>query len=224
MQAVPRRPSWRSLLLAAAWLLAGIVYAPPARAQDPAGGSTPPALRVTADPRDHHAVIRIGPVLAGNELRDAALAGLPIRLRVRTELWHDGFFDGLKRTVTWSTVLVYEPIRRRFYVRGWGTTGAARVFDSYERARAAIEGEVPIRLQPDEPGRYYYTSVLEIETLSVSDLQELERWLQGELQPAVEGDQSIPGAIGQGAKRLLIRVLGVPNRRVETRSPRFHVE
>jgi hypothetical protein len=120
-------------------------------------------------------------------------------------------------------VLVYEPLRERFLVRSIDATGPARSFKTYELARAAIEGQLPVRLRPTRPGKYYYTATLEIETLSVSDLQELERWLQGELEPAVSGNQSIPGAIGSGAKRLLIHVLGVPNRRIETRSPRFTV-
>jgi hypothetical protein len=205
-------PRIRSLAIATLMLIAAL---PLSGQQD--------ALRVTADPRDFHAVVRLGDVLAEKELEEAALAGLPIRLRVRSELWRDGFIDDLERATTWTAVLVFEPIRRRFFVRPVGTTGPARSYDSYDHARAAIEGELPLRLKPNRPGRYYYTATLEIETLSVSDLSELERWLQGELQPAVEGDQSIPGAIGLGAKRLLIRVLGVPNRRVEARSEQFRV-
>jgi hypothetical protein len=180
-----------------------------------------PLLDVSSDAQDQRAVVRLGPVLAADELRDAAMSGLPIRLRVRTELWKDEMFDDLVQTATWSAILVYEPLNRRFYMRPTETRATARQFATWDLARAAIEGEIPIRLRPRKPGRYYYTSTLEIETLSVSDLKELERWLQGELQPAVEGDQSIPGAIGVGAKRLLIRVLGVPTRRIEARSGRF---
>lgn len=181
------------------------------------------ALSIGVDARDHRALVRLGPVLANKDLMDAAIGGLPVRLRVRTELWRDGYFDALTGTATWSAVVVYEPLRERFLVRPLDATGPARSFATYDLTRAAVEGELPTRLRPMQPGRYYYTSVLEIETLSVSDLQELERWLQGEVQPAVAGDQSIPGAIAAGAKRLLIRVLGVPNRRVEARSGRFRV-
>jgi hypothetical protein len=76
---------------------------------------------------------------------------------------------------------------------------------------------------PTRAGRYYYLAHLEIETLSLSDLEELERWLQGELGPAVGGGRSLTGAVGEGAKRLLIRLLGLPTRRVEARSDRFEV-
>jgi hypothetical protein len=201
---------------AALGLLCVLICAPQLHAQQP-------ALSVSVDAHDYRALVRLGPVLANKDLMDAAMGGLPVRLRVRTELWHDGYFDKLEGTATWSAVVVYEPLRERFFVRGLEATGPARSFSTFEQTRAAVEGELPMRLRATKPGRYYYTSTLEIETLSVSDLQELERWLQGEMQPAVAGDQSIPGAIGAGAKRLLIRVLGVPNRRVEARSERFRI-
>lgn len=162
----------------------------------------------------------IGSVLADRELADAARSGLPLRLRVRVELWRDKFFDELVNDSTWSVVVAFEPLTRRFFVRA-GSSDAARVFPSFDAARTAVERAYPLALRPRRDGRYYYTASLEVETLSVSDLQELERWLQGNLQPAVSGDQSIPGAIGDGAKRLLIRVLGVPSRRFEARSDRF---
>jgi hypothetical protein len=60
-----------------------------------------------------------------------------------------------------------------------------------------------------------------VETLSMSDLDELERWLHGELGPAVAGQRSVPGAVGQGAKRLMLRWLDLPHRRVDARSERF---
>jgi hypothetical protein len=78
-------------------------------------------------------------------------------------------------------------------------------------------------MKPTRAGRYYYTAALRIETLSVSDLAELERWLQGELGPAVSGDRSIPGAVVEGAKRLMIRVLGLPTKHLDSRSVRFRV-
>lgn len=165
----------------------------------------------------------IGGVLADRELADAARSGLPIRLRARVELWRDKFIDELVDDSTWSVVVAFEPLTRRFFVRSTAGAEAARAFASFEAARTAVERTYPLAMIPRRPGRYYFTGSLEIETLSVSDLQELERWLQGNLQPAVGGDQSIPGAIGDGAKRLLIRVLGVPSRRFEARTERFRV-
>ena len=172
-------------------------------------------------PHAEGAALVIGRVLDDRELADAARAGLPIRLRIRVELWRDKFIDELVEATAWSTVVAFEPLSRRFFVRMTSGDQPARVFASLEAARTAIEREYAVALRPRRSGTFYYIATLEVETLSVSDLQELERWLQGNLQPAVGGDQSIPGAIGDGAKRLLIRVLGVPSRRFEARSSRF---
>jgi hypothetical protein len=166
-------------------------------------------------------VLRIGAVLAGQQLEEAARSGLPVRVRVRVELWRDRLFDQLVDSTSWSTVIIYEPIGRQFFVRVLPASTGARRFDSFALARTAVEGEYSLTLRPREAGRYYYTSTLQIETLSVSDLDELERWLQGELQPAVSGQRSVPGALGQGAKRLMLRLLDLPQRRLDARTDRF---
>ncbi len=121
-------------------------------------------------------------------------------------------------------MLLYEPLEDRFAVRSQSSPSDVRRFSSFEAARAAVEGVHALGLRPMRSGRFYYTAVLELETLSLSDLEELERWLQGELEPAVSGEGSVPGAVGRGVKRLFIRVLGLPARRYEARSDWFRVE
>ena len=46
-------------------------------------------------------------------------------------------------------------------------------------------------LKPREQGRYYYLGQVQVETLSLTDLEELQRWLHGDLAPAVKGDQTM---------------------------------
>jgi hypothetical protein len=179
---------------------------------------------VSHDPAaQHRGVVRVIDVLADQELQAAVLSGLPLRIRFRAELWQDGFIDDLLAAESWSTVLTYDPLSERFVVRTRNPGAPARLFTDYHSARAAIEGAYVVSLRPTGNGRFYYTATVDIETLSLSDLEELERWLKGQLQPAVSGERSITGAIGQGARRLFMRVLALPERRFEGRSNRFRL-
>lgn len=181
-------------------------------------------LAVTFDPGNgYRAIVRVGDVLGDRRLEQAARSGLPIRVRIRTELWRDRFFDQLVDSASWSTVIVFEPLGQQFFVRSLPAGGGARRFDSFNGARAVVESEYLLGMRPSGPGRYYYTTTLQIETLSLGDLEELERWLQGELQPAVSGQRSVPGALTQGARRLMLRLLDLPQRRIDVRSDRFTI-
>jgi len=182
------------------------------------------SLTVTADPAaGHRGVLHVRDILADSELETAIRSGLPLRLRFRVELWRDAMFDDLVSTEQWTAVLTFDPLSELYIVRTRADARSARAFTDFVAARAIVETSYPVSLRPQKRGRYYYTGSVDIETLSLSDLEELERWLKGELQPAVSGDRSIPGAIGQGARRLFIRVLSLPERRLEARSERFRV-
>ncbi|HSJ95800.1 MAG TPA: hypothetical protein VLC53_01925 [Myxococcota bacterium] len=185
----------------------------PARAQE---------LRIAYDPAaGYRPVVRVGPVLRGTELESVAQSGVPVRVRIRVELWKDRLFDALVDSVTWSSTIGYEPIEQLYFVRAL-PAGTLRRFSNYAAVRQALETEYPLHIRPREPGRFYYTVSLQIETLSVSDLNELERWLQGELQPAVSGQRSVPGAVGAGARRLMLRLLDLPARRIDHRTGSFN--
>lgn len=166
-------------------------------------------------------VLSVGPVLRGREIEHAARSGLPVRVRMRVELWKDRFIDQLVDSTSWMIVVAFEPIGEQFFVRSLPAAGGARRYPTFAAARQMVESDYPLKLQPRQAGRYYYTATVQVERLSISDLEELERWLQGELQPAVSGQRSLPNAIGQGAKRLMLRLLDMPTRRYDTRSDRF---
>lgn len=184
----------------------------------PVTGQTPFSVTV----EESAPIVSVGSVLDERALEEALRSGLPLRMRFRVELWRDTWFDDLTGQATWNTVLAFEPMAQRFLAVGPDADSIGR-YDSYQAARAALEQPYAPALAPGSRGRYYYLAFLEIETLSLSDLDELERWLRGELQPAVEGGGSVTGAIGTGLKRLLVRVLGLPVRRYEARSQPFRV-
>ena len=168
-------------------------------------------------------VLTFGALLRDPELADAVHSGLPVRVRVRLELWRDRLIDEITGSQSWNSILLYDPLDRRYIVRGLGSSPSHRFISELAVALVALERAPPIVLRPGRPGRYYYTANIEVETLSLSDLEELERWLQGAMQPAVAGERSIAQAVGEGAKRLLIRVLSLPARTVDLQTSGFRV-
>jgi hypothetical protein len=179
-------------------------------------------IAITVDSADDYRPrIRFPGVLDDDELESAARSGLPLRISLRVELWRDGFIDDLEASETWNAIVLFEPLDRQYIVRM--PDDRALRFATFAGARSAVESATTLGVRPRRSGRFYYTATLRVETLSLSDLDELGRWLQGELQPAVTGESSIPGAVVQGAKRLLIRVLRLPSKHLDGRSPRFRV-
>ena len=196
-------------------LLLALAGASPAVAQT--------ALTVAPAEGDRSAVVTVGPVLAEQALVDALRSGLPVRMRFRTELWREELLDDLVADADFVVVVRYEPIERRYEVYDQRQRGISGFYSSYERMRAAVETRYPFAIRPRGRGRYYYLATLEVQTLALSDLDELEGWLRGELSPAVSGQGSVIGAIGNGARRMFIRVLGLPARREEARSAPFRI-
>jgi hypothetical protein len=66
-------------------------------------------------------------------------------------------------------------------------------------------------------------AVVEMETLSLSDLEELQRWLKGDLAPVVAGEDDMDGALAKGARRILVRVLGLSAKHWEVQSEKFEI-
>jgi len=83
-----------------------------------------------------------------------------------------------------------------------------------------IPFRAPISL-PRRGQKSYYNVVLDIETLSLTELDEVEQWLRGEVKPAVRGKKNPGTAMSRGMRTLVIRLLGGEKRRYEARSGTF---
>lgn len=141
------------------------------------------------------------------------------------ELWRDQFVDALVDRSRWAVILSHEPLSGRYRLsRSWQPQ-RVEWYTSLDSAGAALEVWYLSPLVPPNPasGSYYYDARLEVEALTVSDLEELERWLRGELAPAIRGDRGggLPGAIARGARQFFIRLVGLSARRYEARSATF---
>lgn len=164
-------------------------------------------------------------LLGGAKLRELIRSGFPAAMSFRLELWRvGGLFDELEDSRQWNVLVRYDPYSQEYLaVRRQGAF--LEDFGGYatlEEAESALAKPFEVILRPRESdSRYYYNVVVEIEALSVSDLDELERWLRGELRPAVRGKRAPLPAIQRGLGTLLSRVLGGERRKFEAKSATF---
>jgi hypothetical protein len=183
----------------------------------------PAALRGVEAPR-----IRALRVLSDARLRDLLRNGFPARLHWRVEVWSTrGWFDDLKGAVEWDVIVRYEPLERRYEIVRIDAEGNPIPLgrtENFANVEAIIERpQQPPILPPRRRDRVYYNVSLDVEMLSVSDLDEVERWLRGELRPAVRGQRNPGTAVTRGVRTVVAKLLGAEKRHYEERSVRFDV-
>ena len=200
-----------------------------AAAASPLRAQRAPTLELQLPPvgarRSEGPLVRSTGVLSDAQLRDLLRNGFPARLHYRVELWSvGGLFNDLERAVEWNVVVRHDPLDGAYRVARFAGDRVAQLgrYPEFRDAQAAAERSFRAPIAPRRRGRsYYYAVVLDVETLSLSDLDEVERWLKGELRPAVRGERNAGTAIGRGMRTLVVRLLGGDARRFELRSPTF---
>jgi len=169
-------------------------------------------------------LVRMSSVLAERELRELLEHAFPLRVHYRVELWTaGGWFDDVRGTSEWDVVLRYDPLRK---VYGVARLVGAQVtplgeFGAYDDAAQAAERPYRVPLTAPRGKKSYYSAVVDVETLSLNDLDEVERWLRGELRPAVRGRRNPGTALGRGLRTLAVRLLGSESRHYEARTGTF---
>lgn len=179
-------------------------------------------LALTADPRSGTVQVLLGPVLESRAIQDPIQRGLPVRVRVVTELWRDRILDAQEARHEWRASVRLDPLEGAFIVETEG--GIVLSAATLAEAGRILATQLTVPLRPPGPGQYYYLGRVEVETLSRSDLEELQRWLQGDVAAAVEGRDEgggISGALGRGLQRVVIRLLGLPTERFRARTETF---
>ena len=162
--------------------------------------------------------IQVVALLANGKFVGLMRSGFPLRLHFRLELWRTRatWFDQYASEAAWDVVAHYDPLADDFVLlRSNGTTARYATAQALGRA---LEIPYKITLAPKGAGRFYYLCRLEVSTLNDTDLQELERWLKGEVSPAVSGRGDLGDALVRGAQRVLVRIAGLPRLTLEARS------
>jgi hypothetical protein len=147
--------------------------------------------------------------------------GFPVALHFTLELRRSVpiFADRLERDAQWDAVVVLDPLTNEYTVLRTG--GSEEHFTTAAALERALATPFTVDLLPSEPGQHYYVATLNIESLSLSELEEAERWLKGDFAPAVSHSGEVGNSLGRGVRRLLIRLSGLPRRQLETRSAYF---
>lgn len=210
--------------LAAAVALLLCSAARPALAQD----STQVTLEVqlatdTTANGGRDATVRTRQLFADTPWLSALRQGLPVRLQYRLEVWRSraGWFDVLDHQEEWTVVVRHEPLLDQFsVVRLLPPNRVLQNRIATQGALAALLGSTyRFKVAPTTEGQYYYAASLDVSTLSDSDLDDLQRLLKGELGRGESQGQSLT----QRARRLILRLAGLPTLSVQGRSESFGV-
>ncbi|HXY32444.1 MAG TPA: hypothetical protein VEI06_17205 [Gemmatimonadaceae bacterium] len=197
-------------------------HAAVALAQDVALGVTLPA---EADRSRAGPSVTSSGLLADRDVRELLRSGFPARLHYRLQLWNaSGLFNAQREQVEWDVIVRYNPLERRYTVSRLApdTAMSLGTFDQLPQVESAIGGPYAPPVNPPKGhDKYYYVVLLQLDVLSVSDLSEVERWLRGELQPAVKGERNPGTALGRGIQTLVVRLLGGEQRVHQARTPVF---
>ncbi len=172
-------------------------------------------------------VVQARNMLSQAKVREMLAASFPLRLHFKVELWSEGtVLNHIERTAEYDVVVRYSVMDKQYEVvqlvndRPLPLGKYARIEDAEgavaRRTRVAITA-IPVRR------RQYYLATLEVKMLSLSDLDEVERWLRGDLQPGLTGQANPGTVITRGLRTVAAKLLGSETREYEASSPSFRV-
>jgi len=204
---------------AVAGLMLTTAAPPPAVAQSP-------TLTVTLQSNTPR--VRSTGLLSDGKFVGLMRSGFPLRLHYRLELWkvRSSWFDQFLREVSWDAVARNDPLADDFMLIRQG--GNVSRYATPEELSAALDIPYVVTLRPSSTSsggsRYYFVARLEVTTLNDTDLEELSRWLSGDVGPVVSGEGNFGEALARGAQRVLVRLAGLPRQRLEARSPTIRID
>jgi hypothetical protein len=211
-----------SALLAASLLAAGA-----ARAQE--GGDGPKASpRLQIELRRDSAGAIVPPVVRALHLMsDGAFEGslrngFPVRFTFHLALWRDAFlYDRPAGELSWEAVVILDPVTSTYQLIRSPDSTVTNIPDVRSLDSALATPFTVDVVPPRRGGRYYYIVDLDAESLPLSELEEMERWLRGDLGRAITRRGDVNNAFSRGARLIMIRLSGLPRRSLLARTSKF---
>jgi len=187
-----------------------------------------PRIEITLPTATTPMSVRLREAIDGGRFEELLRNGFDVRVHLQVELWKIGrFFNDVVAREEWDLIVHFDQFDQVFDVARLDARGAVTPLGTYRRlvdAKMALSLPFAPPIRRPAPGpRHYYSVRADIETLDLTDLDELSRWLRGELAPAVRGRKNPGTALTRGVRTLVSRVMGGEVRRLEARSPRFVV-
>lgn len=176
-----------------------------------------PTLAITLPAADQLA--KVGPLVTATNMlssphaRDPLAAGFPARFHFLVTLWSEGkLTNSIERRAEYDVIVRFLAMEKKYEVvqlmndRPPFSLGK---FAHIEDAEAAVARptRVPITAFPSKR-RFYYRVTLDVLILGASDLDELNRWLKGEVGPAIHGERNPGTALTRSVRMLVSRLLG----------------
>ncbi len=167
-------------------------------------------------------------LLDDSKTRELLHNGFPARIHYRLELWEKGGITGDDRTgfTEWDVLVAFDPTSQLFTVYRRTTANGVVVsenfggFSSLALAEAQFGRPYRATIHPERSGHFYYDLIVDVQTLTVSDLDALEQWLRGSSAP----QRSVFRGIWSGLGTLVSRILGGDKRKYEQRSDVFDAQ
>ncbi|MEO7085865.1 MAG: hypothetical protein ABI442_16790 [Gemmatimonadaceae bacterium] len=211
----------RILWILAALLTASLMTASPLFAQRERPGME---ITIASAPLDEGPTVTTTNLLADPNTRELLRNGFPTRVHFRLELWKKGrwFFDDFTGRTQWDVGVHFDPTTGLFNVLRQQDSNIENFVGFATLTSAEEEFDRPFRtlLRPKRGGRYYYNLVVDVQTLTETDLDALNQWLRG---PTAPGRSNPITAIRSGLGTLFSRILGGDKRHYEVRSELFSV-
>lgn len=168
-------------------------------------------------------------MLSSAHFREPLAAGFPARFHFLVTLWSEGgLANAIERRAEYDVLVRFLAMEKKYEVlqlvndRPPFSLGK---FDRVEDAERAIARptRVAITAFPSKK-RFYYRVTLDVQILGASDLDEVNRWLKGELEPAIHGERNPGTALARSIRMLASRLLGGDSREFEAKTQAFRVE
>jgi hypothetical protein len=167
-------------------------------------------------------------MLSSEHFREPLAAGFPASFHFLVTLWSKGRLTNvIERRAEYDVLVSFLAMEKKYEVvqlmndRPPFSLGK---FDHVEDAERAIARptRVPIAAFASKK-EFYYRATLDVRILGASDLDEVNRWLKGEVGPAIHGERNPGTALTRSIRMLASRLLGGDSREFDAETPAFRV-